>query len=508
MGHVLGVGAFVVAAAALIGRFAPERRGRLRSLSIVYALFVLTAMVHAAFTALGLHDRTIESLWIANLAETCTIANLTVLLFFHLVLRVIRIEPAVIVSELVTGAAYGVAFLHALHQAGVNLSGIIATSAVASAVLGISLAPTLGNVIGGVALQLDDSIHEGDWVQLDANTQGKVKAVRWRHTVVETRNWDTIIVPNSALLQGSITLLGKRAGSPHQRRYWVYFNVDYRWAPWEVIAIVDEAMRACPIPGVSSEPLPNTVCFDLGKDIHAGYAMYGARFWITDLARDDPTLSAVRERVYAGLQRAGICLGLPGSAVFVTHDNSEHRAQKNSREQTRRCALLRKIELFESFTDEEVARMALGLKHAPYTAGDMITVQGRLAHWLYILAQGHAEVRVMVPGGASERVREIQAPGFFGEMGLMVGAVRSASVVALTPCECYLLDKDTFQHFLRERPELAAVVSLVLATRKAETDAVREGLTDEQKGARVSVEHAKLLVQIERFFGLRDAPGE
>ncbi len=506
--RTLGVGIVVVATAALIGRFVPERRGRLRSLVTVYVLYVLATVVHAVFFIAGWHDRATEAGWVVELVETCAIANVTVILVFHIVLRAVRYEPAVIVSEITTGAAYGLAFLHELHQAGLNLSGVIATSAVASAVLGISLAPTLGNILGGVALQLDDSIHEGDWVQLDVNTQGRVKAVRWRHTVVETRNWDTIIVPNSSLLMGSIMLLGKRTGAPVQRRYWVFFNVDYRTPPWEVVSLVDEALRSSPVFNVAIDPQPNTICWDLGKDLHAGYAQYAARFWLIDLALDDPTLSAVRQRIYAALQRAGIALPLPATAMFVTHDNPEHQSRKDAREQIRRVALLRKIDLFGDFSDTELDKLAQGLKHAPFAVGDLMTVQGRLAHWLYILADGVAEVRVTVDSGTgSNRVREIHAPGFFGEMGLMTGAVRTASVVALTPCDCYLLDKDTFQGFLRQRPELAAVVSLVLARRKAELDAVREGLTEEQKGARVNVEHARLLMQIERFFGLRDAQG-
>lgn len=58
----------------------------------------------------------------------------------------------------------------------------------AAAVIGLSLQSTLGNVIGGLALQIDDSINEGDWIELENKQQGQVKQVRWRHTVIETRD--------------------------------------------------------------------------------------------------------------------------------------------------------------------------------------------------------------------------------------------------------------------------------------------------------------------------------
>jgi len=55
-------------------------------------------------------------------------------------------------------------------------------------VIGLSLQSTLGNVIGGLAFQIDDSINEGDWIELENKQQGQVKQVRWRHTVIETRD--------------------------------------------------------------------------------------------------------------------------------------------------------------------------------------------------------------------------------------------------------------------------------------------------------------------------------
>ena len=62
-----------------------------------------------------------------------------------------------------------------------------------------------------------------------------MRAVRWRHTVVETRDWSTIIVPNAQLLASNITILGKRDGLPGPQRMWVYFDVDFRYAPSRVV---------------------------------------------------------------------------------------------------------------------------------------------------------------------------------------------------------------------------------------------------------------------------------
>ena len=75
--------------------------------------------------------------------------------------------------DLIVGAAYVVAIGWLMHRGGVDVTSIVATSAVVTAVIGLSLQATLGNIVGGLALQVDDSIHEGDWIELENKTQGR-----------------------------------------------------------------------------------------------------------------------------------------------------------------------------------------------------------------------------------------------------------------------------------------------------------------------------------------------
>ena len=75
-----------------------------------------------------------------------------------------------------------------------------------------------------------------------------------RHTAIETRNWDTIVIPNSMLMKGEVMILGRRTGQPVQHRMWVYFNVDFRIPPADVIATVEKALRGEAIPNVAQDP--------------------------------------------------------------------------------------------------------------------------------------------------------------------------------------------------------------------------------------------------------------
>jgi CRP-like cAMP-binding protein len=368
-------------------------------------------------------------------------------------------------------------------------------------VLALSLQATLGNVLGGVALQLDGSVHVGDWVQLADGTQGRVTAIRWRHTVVETRNWDTIVVPNANLLAQNLVILGKRSGKPVQHRMWVYFNVDFRFAPSHVVDVVRDALCTAPIEGVAADPKPSVICYDFAKDGRDSFAYYAVRYWLTDLANDDPTSSRVRGRIYTALQRANIPLARPVQTLFV--QTEEDPGVRAARHKDRRVHALDRIDLFHSLTSDERDFVAEHLTYAPFTAGETCTRQGAVAHWLYVLSSGKVEIRRHVEGGPETKaVATIEAPSFFGEMGLMTGEPRSADVVAVTDVECYRLDKPGLQRILEERPEVAEQFSKTLAKRRVELATAVEGLDAEARRARMASEETRILDKIQEFFGL------
>jgi CRP-like cAMP-binding protein len=266
-----------------------------------------------------------------------------------------------------------------------------------------------------------------------------------------------------------------------------------------VIQVVSDALSAAPIERVATEPKPSVICYDFAKDGRDSFAYYAVRYWLLDLAVDDPTSSVVRTRIYHALRRAGIPLALPASKLLMKMDDE---ATAVSRHRPQRIDAVRSMSLFKPLTDDEVAELSDHLRYAPFTAGETMTKQGAVAHWLYIIIKGTADVRATVDG-ASKTVAHLEAPAFFGEMGMMTGEKRTADVVATSEVECYRLDKEGFQAILKNRPEVAEQMSDVLAVRRVGLDAVREGLDAEARRAREEAMKTQILLKIEDFFGLR-----
>jgi CRP-like cAMP-binding protein len=237
------------------------------------------------------------------------------------------------------------------------------------------------------------------------------------------------------------------------------------------------------------------------------YCVYAARYWLTDLAKDDPTDSLVRCRIYFALQRASIPLSLPALTAFVESKDQERAKLHHEREIAERLSALdlARVELFQSMTDEERRKLAERLSVAPFMKGELMTRQGAEAHWLYILTRGSGEVLVATDGGLQKRVSIIRAGDFFGEMSLLTGEPRSASLKALEDTECYRLNRQAFDDILKGRPEIAHYLSELLARRKVEIEAVRHDLDAEAKARMIQHQQRSIFASIHKLFGLTPA---
>jgi CRP-like cAMP-binding protein/small-conductance mechanosensitive channel len=454
--------------------------------------FASVFISHLGFADLGmwLHE-------VFLILEGVTVIRICGMFAFQLLLPLANLQPPRILEDIFIFIAYlGWGFVR-LHHAGLDLSGIVTTSAVITAVLAFSMQDTLGNILGGLALQLDNSVEVGDWIKVD-DLIGKVVDIRWRHTAVETRNWETVIVPNSQLMKAKFSVLGRHGEAAVQWRRWIWFNVGYQISPSRVIETVQNAVREADIRNVATQPLAQCVLMDFD----VSFGRYALRYWLTDLQNDDSTDSEVRDHVYVALQRAGIRLAIPEHDVRMTTESEKREQTKQTKRIQERINALHKIELFNSFREDELLTVAQGLKHAPFAKGDIITHQGAIAHWLYMLTEGEAEVYLETPSQPRRKLSTLLPGNYFGEMGLMTGAPRTATVIATTDAECYQLDKATFETILKNRPELAEEISKTLVSRRFGLDSLQHDLDADSRAQEMSQQHLDMLTKISNFFGL------
>lgn len=476
----------------------PDERRRVIAALFLFALSVGGLLIGSALLWLGLdgHPSYLAVRGITRFLESVAVTNLASIFVFCVAMPAIRLNPPRIMQDLILGIAYLVIALLVLSSSGVDLRGIVATSAVMTAVIGFSLQDTLGNIMAGMAVQMDRTIRVGDWIRL-GEIEGQVQEIRWRHTSVETRDWDTVVIPNSMLMKGTVQLLGRRNGAPVQRRQWIYFNVDFSHSPTEVIRAVEAAISSEAMPDVARIPAPHCIVTSLAEN----HTTYAARYWLTDFARPDPVDSHVRTRIFSALRRAGIPFWTPTQAIFLTENDEKYRDRERSEQMALRNAAIEKIALFQTLTTDERTRLGSRLISAPFVAGETMTRQGAEGHWLYIVVEGEAEVNISVDG-KTQYVAGLRGGDYFGEMSMMTGEPRSATVVARTDVLAYRVAKHDFEDILRRRPEIAVDIAHTLSRRHTELEVVKEEVSEELKKARIHESHGTILARIHAFFGL------
>jgi small-conductance mechanosensitive channel/CRP-like cAMP-binding protein len=411
-------------------------------------------------------------------------------------LRFKRSVPTLL-RDVLSLAALVIAAIVLLAGHGFDVKSLLPTGAVLTAVIGLALQQTLGNLVGGMGIQLDKSVRVGDWISIDG-LYGRVAAIQWRYTALETNDWETVIVPNSSLLTGKLVVRGRRAGVETPWRRWVRFRLPHHDSPAEVMQVAQQAVTEEPIKGISATPAAHVLL----TSVEEGVAHYALRYWLDDLSRDDAVDSAVRVRLVYALRRAGFEPALPAYQMTLLEGSAEALQRESDEREARREQALAAMELFHTLKPAELKSLARHLRDIPFAPGEALTRQGAEADSLYFIKRGKVGVRVAIDHEERE-VAQLGAGNYFGEMGLMTGEPRSATVVALTHVDTYHLDKEAFRQLLQSRPELADSIAEVLAKRRVELDQAKESLDQASKLKRQHDAKNHLLERIRAYFGPR-----
>jgi CRP-like cAMP-binding protein len=260
------------------------------------------------------------------------------------------------------------------------------------------------------------------------------------------------------------------------------------------VAVVEKALRDCTLKHVAHMPPPDCVL----ADYEGGVMNFEVRYWLQDQLHDAAADSNVLMHVYSALRRNEFILARPLLDMRLAQQTTPKEVEPDDDEIERRSAILAHVMLFFNLTDDERRKVATRLRVTPFMKDDVITRQGSVAHWLYVLVEGEADVWYETRNGQRRLVTSLGAGAVFGEMGLMTGAPRAATVAARCDSICFRIDKESFEDILRARPALADEIARIISERHTELDAVRG-----EDHAEVADRDANsLLGKIRRFFHL------
>lgn len=334
---------------------------------------------------------------------------------------------------------------------------LLTTSAVGAVVVGFALQDTLGNAFAGLGIQSEKPFRVGHWIRV-GDFEGRVAEVTWRATKLRTKSGNFVVVPNNIIAKDAITNYSEPSVPT---RLEVEVGASYLSTPAEVKVAALEALRQ--VPRILASPAPDVLlqAFD-GSAI-----TYRIRFWIADYEFDDEARDQARTAIFYAFGRRGIEIPWP-IEVGYSRDWPEPDAASKQQERER---VLARVDLFSRLTDDQRRQIAAASAIRLFGAGEVIVRQGDPGQSMFIVCSG--SVAVLLEPDRRE-VAVIEKGGYFGEMSLLTGDPRSASVVARGDAAVLELDAELFRALGVADPKAVEEMGMAAMTRRAELAQIRD----------------------------------
>src|SRR5213079_2575335 len=421
---VVFIGTFFVAVG--VGRFLKRRAGV--RLGLVFRLFSLALAFYAAIVVYGVHAPWRRHVGAAAiLLSTALVVALINRYIWDLYFEKKRQTPIPhFLREVVSGIIFLVVLLFVLsygYHAEAQLTGLLAGSGVVAIIVGFAGQNLFAGIIGGISIQINRPYKVGDWLQVGEHF-AEVMEINWRSTRLRTNDNIYLDIPNNEMVSKPIINLHYPT-EVHSMR--IRVGVEYRNPPSRV---KDALFRAASTAdGVLAEPKTKVFLVDFAESA----VIYEIKFYMGNHSRINEINDAVRTNVWYELKRQGITIPFPIRTLQV----QRKAALPGQEEQAEALSILRGEALFGCLSDEQLNHLVKQARLNTFGRGEPVIEEGSPGDSMFVLLRGLANVFVS-KNGSTIQVASLGAGDCFGEMSLLTGEPRSATVRA--DADCYVME--------------------------------------------------------------------
>jgi len=428
------------------------------------------------------------------LSSNIVLQILNLLFWDHLLKKQIDVHIPRLVIDIINFIVLAIVAVAVLNGVfGVKLTAFLVTSTVLSAVIGLSLQDILGNLFAGLALQMERPYKLGEWVSV-GDEEGIVVQMNWRTLTVRTRSGDHLTIPNATVSKDIVTNFS-RPDRNHMCR--VNVGMAYEHQPGKVKRVITSTIEK--MDGILEKPSPRVFL----KEFDDYSINYDVRFWISEYHRRLELENAVRTRIWYSLRRTGMTIPFPIRDVTVREVTADQEDMVKDNVRQDIIGELRGVELFRPLSSDQILELASSSAKLLFSKGETLVQQGDSGDSLFIIADGKVDVSVSDAIGSKTHLAVLKSGDYFGEMSLLTGEPRSASVIALQETEVIVVEKRGLAELLQNEASIVEPLSAMLEKRLEDLSGrVTEGTPSEEMSEQPDRKD-HLLGRIRDFFGIR-----
>ena len=469
-----------------------KRRAGVR-LGILYQLFSLTLAFYAALAVYGVHTNWRNHVGAAAiLLSTAFVVALVDRYIWDLYFEKGKKTPIPhFLREVVALLLFLVALLFVLsvgYHAERELKGLLFGSGVLALVIGFAGKNLFSGIIAGVSIQMNRPYKIGDWLKF-GETYGEVREINWRSTRICTNDNIYLDIPNSKIVEDTITNLSYPTRTHFMR---LQINAEYGAPPNRV---KDAIIRAViQVPGVERDPPPQVYVSEYGESA----IVYQIKFAMTTHSGYYEVRDAIYTNAWYEFRRRKITIPYPQRTLHL--ERKTGRPTDEGHEEA--LSILRGEALFQCLSEIQLDQLVKQARMNHFGRGERVIEEGAEGDSMFILLHGAAEVSV-AKNGSNIPVATLSSGDCFGEMSLLTGEKRSATVKADGDCYVMEIGKDVMGDIIRDSPDCLRQLSELLAKRKMETEGIlKDAALNADQTAKQREYTANFLNRLKTFFAL------
>lgn len=378
------------------------------------------------------------------------IARLTVSLPPHRVIPKLALQ---LISTLIYGAFLGSSVSVVFDE---SVGAVLAASGIAGLAVGFAIRGLLSDIFSGIALHLDTSINAGDWMDVSVRSNhfsGRLIDIQWRTVVIADRSENLVFIPNSEF---ATAIVVNRSHPTKASEYGASLPVSIEYDRARVAELLENVLsRAVGDGTLLDQPKP----YVRVGDIEAGSVLY-KMFYCIDLNRMSPprAQSAVLSLAIDFLKAAGIRLR-PIHQTEYSRPGAPGRDRLTELEP--RLRVLADVPLLAVLSQDELTELARHSAVNVFSAGEQVMRAGEDGDSMVVVLEGRLDVLV------EDRLVATLWPGeCAGEMSLLTGSPRSATVTAAIATNLLEVPKSALTPILQSNPLLVERIAVAINKRK------------------------------------------